>query len=162
MNKLIALQLKVYQKLKQQAESAVPKPAHRSVETKVLSQLDEEMQQILNSQRSDREKVKLYYRVLQKSKLFRKKVRRPQTTLQKPVSENDILKKFKKKARVKKLLSEIKKHKNLTWESKGHLVVDQQPVPSSDIDTLLRSAVVKREPSVPGWREFEGMLWESL
>ena len=121
------------------------------------------MQQILNSQRSDRKKVKLYNSVIQKSKLIQKKVRRPQTTLQKPVSENDILKKFKKKARVKKLLlSEIKKHKNLSWDSEGHLVVDQQPVPSSDIDTLLRSAVVKREPSVPGWHKFEGILWESL
>ena len=162
MNKLIALQPEVYQKLKQQAENAVPKPIHTNVEAKVLSQLDEEMLQILNSQRSDREKVKLYNSVLQKSKLIRKKVRRPQTTLQKPVSENDILKKFKKKARVKKLLSEIKKHKNLSCDSEGHLVVDQQPVPSSDIDTLLRSAVVKRKPSLPGWREFEGMLWESL
>ena len=59
MNKLIGLQPEVYQKLKQQAENVVPKPAHTSVEAKVLSQLDEEMQQILNSQRSDREKVKL-------------------------------------------------------------------------------------------------------
>ena len=74
------------------------------------------MQQILNSQRSDREKVKLYNSVLQKSKLIRKKVRRPQTTLQKPVSENDSLKKFKKKAHVKKLLSEIK---NLQSEKTG-------------------------------------------
>ena len=115
------------------------------------------MQQILNSQRSDREKVKLYNSVT-----ISKKMRRPQTTLQKPVSENDFLRKFKKKARVKKLLSEIKKHKNLSWDFEGHLIVDQQPVPSSDIDTLLRSAVVKRETSVPGWREFEGILWESL
>ena len=88
--------------------------------------------------------------MLQKSELFRKKVRRPQTTLQKPVSENDILKKFKEKARVKKLLSEIKKHKNLSWDSEGHLVIDQQLVPSSNIDALLCSALVKREPSVPG------------
>ena len=124
MNKLIALQPKVYQKLKQQVENVLPKPAYTKVETKVLFQLDEEMQQILNSQRSDREKVKLYNSVLQKSKLFRKKVRRPQTTLQKPVSENNILKKFKKRARIKKLLSEIKKHKNLSWDSEGHLVVD--------------------------------------
>ena len=97
MNKSIALQPKIYQKLKQQAESAIPKPAHTSVEAKVLSQLDEETQQILNSQRPDREKMKLYNSVLQKSKLIRKKVQRPQTILQKPVSENDILKKFKKK-----------------------------------------------------------------
>ena len=75
-NKLIALQPEVYQKLKQQAESAVPKPAHTSEETKVLSQLDEEMQQILNYQSSDHEKVKLCNNLLQKSKLIRKKVRR--------------------------------------------------------------------------------------
>ena len=91
-----------------------------------------------------------------------KKVRRLQTTLQNPVSENDIVKKFQEKASVKKLLSKIKKHKNLSWDSTGHLVVDQQLVLSSDIDTLLCSAVVKREPSVPCWCEFEGMLWESL
>ena len=36
MNKSTALQSEVYQKLKQQAESVVPKPAHTSVETKVL------------------------------------------------------------------------------------------------------------------------------
>ena len=68
MNKLIALQPEVHQKLKQQAKNAVSKPAYSSVETKVLSQLDAEMQQILNFQRSDREEVKLYNNVLQITK----------------------------------------------------------------------------------------------
>ena len=38
MNKLKALQPEVYQKLKQQAENVVPKPAHTSLETKEFSQ----------------------------------------------------------------------------------------------------------------------------
>ena len=69
---------------------------------------------------------------------------------------------FLRQAFPERLRDVLNAYKDATSSPHGYFVVDQQPVPSIDFDTLLRSAVVKQEPSVPGWREFEEMLWESL
>ena len=60
MRKLIALEPEVYAKL-------VP-------EKKALSDLDQKMHEILTSNRPDSEKITLYNEVLQKSKIFLKKI----------------------------------------------------------------------------------------
>ena len=54
MRKLVALEPEVYEKLKE------PK---RNIETKILSDLDKQMNEILISQYPDHEKVKLYNQV---------------------------------------------------------------------------------------------------
>ena len=92
MRKLIALELEVYKKLK-----------HEAADKKVLSDLDQKMQEVLQSNRPDSKKVTLYNEALQKSKLFMKKSQ-PKTLVKKAFAENAVLKRYKKRAGVKKLL----------------------------------------------------------
>ena len=42
------------------------------------------------------------------------------------------------------------------------MILDNRVVPGSNIDDLLQSALKKRDPTLPGVREFESMLWESV
>ena len=64
MRKLVALELQVYEKLKEGVGR---------VETPILNNLDQEMQAILNSQRPAHEKLRLYDAALRKSEQFEKK-----------------------------------------------------------------------------------------
>ena len=150
MRKLIALEPEVYEKLK-----------HETPDKKVLSDLDRKMQEILQSNRPDSEKVTLYNEALQKSKLFLKKSQ-PKTPVKKPLSDKVVLKRYKKCARVKKLLKEAKSKKNLDWDADGQMVLDNRVVPGSNIDDLFQSSLKKRNPTLPGVREFESLLWESI
>ena len=150
MTKLIALEPEVYEKLK-----------HETPDKKVLSDLDRKMQEILQSNRPDSEKVTLYNEALQKSKLFLKKSQ-PKTPVKKPLSDKVVLKGYKKRAGVKKLLKEAKSKKNLDWDADGQMVLDNRVVPGSNIDDLFQSSLKKRNPTLPGVREFESLLWESI
>ena len=98
MRKLIALEPEVYAKL-------VP-------EKKALSHLDQKMHEILTSNRPDSEKITLYNEALQKLKVFLKKIQ-PKTSARKPLSENTVLKRYKKRVRAKKLLKDATSKKNL-------------------------------------------------
>ena len=147
MRKLIALEPEVYAKL-------VP-------EKKALSDLDQKMHKILTSNRPDSEKITLYNEALQKSKVFLKKIQ-PKTSARKPLSENTVLKRYKKRVRAKKLLKDATSKKNLDWDDKGRMILDNRVVPGSNIDDLFQSALKKRDPTLPGVPEFESMLWESI
>ena len=70
-----------------------------------------------------------------------------------------VLKRYKKRAWVKKLLKEANSKKNLDWDSDGQMVLDNRVVPGSNIDDLFQSALKKRNPTLPGVREFESLLW---
>ena len=61
MRKLIALEPEVYQSLQNK---------HQPLQTKIVNDLDREMQDILNTNQPESEKVKLYNQALQKSRLF--------------------------------------------------------------------------------------------
>ena len=103
MRKLIALEPEVYAKL-------VP-------EKKVLSDLDQKMHEILTSNRPDSKKITLYNsfknnKALQKSKVLLKKIQL-KTSARKPLSENAVLKRYKKRVRAKKLLKDATSKKNL-------------------------------------------------
>ena len=150
MRKLIALEPEVYEKLK-----------HEAPDKKVLSDLDRKMQEILQSNKPDSEKVTLYNEALQKSKLFLKKSQ-PKTPVKKPLSDKVVLKQYKKRAGVKKLLKEAKSKKNLDWDADGQMVLDNRVVPGSNIKNLFQSALKKRNPILPGVREFESLLCESI
>ena len=91
--KLIALEPKVYEKIKNKNEVT---------DINVLSKLNAEMQEILTSNRPDSKKTVLYNEVLQKSKLFLKKFQ-SKTPAKKPLSESAVLKRFKKSTKAKKL-----------------------------------------------------------
>ena len=125
MRKLIALEPEVYAKL-------VP-------EKKMLSELDQKMHEILTSNRWDSEKITLYNEALQKSKVFLKKIQ-PKTS-RKSLSENAVLKRYKKRVRAKKLFKDVTSKKNLDWDEKGRMILDNRVVPGSNIDDLFQSAL---------------------
>ena len=130
-------------------------------EKKALSDLDQKMHEILTSNRPDSEKITLYNEALQKSKVFLKKIQ-PKTSARKPLSENAVLKRYKKRVRAKKLLKDATSKKNLDWDDKGRMILDNCVVPGSNIDDLFQSALKKRDPTLPSVHEFESMLWESV
>ena len=98
---------------------------------------------------------------MQKSKVFLKKIQ-PKTSSRKPLSENAVLKRYKKRVRAKKLLKDATSKKNLDWDDKGCMILDNRVVPGSNIGDLFQSALKKRDPTLPGIHEFESMLWESV
>ena len=147
MRKLISLEPEVYAKL-------VP-------EKKALSDLDQKMHKILTSNRPESEKITLYNQALQKSKVFLKKIQ-PKTFARKPLSENAVLKQYKKRVRAKKLLKDVTSKKNLDWDDKGRMILDNRMLPGSNIDNLFQSALKKKDSTLPGILEFESMLWESV
>ena len=101
-------------------------------EKKVLSDLDQKMHKILTSNRPDSEKITLYNEALQKSKVFLKKIQ-PKTSARKPLSENTVLKQYKKRVRAKKLLKDATSKKNLDWDDKGRMILDNRVVPGSNL-----------------------------
>ena len=152
MKKLIVLEPEVYEKLKNK---------HKDTDKKVLSQLDAKMEEILTFNRPDSEKVTLYNEALQKPKLFLKNFQ-PKTTVKKPLSESTVLKRFKKQTKAKKLFKDATSKKNLDWNEDGQVLLDDRVVLGSHIDDLFQFTLKKRDPTLPGAREFESMLWESV
>ena len=153
MKKLIALEPEVYQALKQ--------GRHEPIEKKILSDLDVQMNEILNSNKTDSEKATLYNQVLQRSNLIRRKSKSKQDKETK-LADSAILSKFKKRTRAKKLLEKVKQQKNLTWDQDGTLVLDDRKIPGSSIQKLFESSIKKREPTLPGLNEFESLVWENV
>ena len=164
MQRLIALQPEVYEQLKQHVPSK-----HENIQNHILSDLDQKMQDILQSQRPVQEKMKLYNEVLQKSQTYRKK-RKPsaiKTIVQKekePISELTLANRYrKKKTRARKVLTAVKKRSGAGWDVDGRFVFDNQPIPSSDIKKLLHSAVEKKDKTLAGWKEFDSISkWQTL
>jgi len=154
MRRLVALEPDVYEKLKSRKR--------QSTDKLVLSNLDQQMNEVLNSQRPDYEKIKLYNSILQKSRLYEKKSQ-GKCKEEGPISEDTLLRKYKKKARAKRVLKAVHDNHSIDWDVKGRLLVDDTPVPSSDIDKLLHSAVTKQDKNLPGWKEFNSILkWETI
>ena len=82
--------------------------------------------------------------------------------MKKPLSESAVLKGFKKRTKAKKLFKDATSKKNLDWNEDGQMFLDDRVVPGSHIDDLFQSNLKKRDPTLPGAREFESMLWESV
>ena len=161
MRKLIALEPDVYQQLQQNQASSTNDFKHKPIQNKILSKLDAEMNQILNSDKSDSEKVVLYNEVLQKSNFIRRKTT-PNRRKEPKIAESTILSKFRKKAPAKKILSQLKHQKNLSWDDDGSLILDDIKIPGSNIHKLFQSSLKKRDPTLPGLNEFNSFVWEKL
>ena len=109
------------------------------------------------------QKMQLYNEALQKSQLYEKKTRRREIVKQKPLSESDILKGYRKTAQPRKNLKAIRDNKSSDWNDKGNLVVEDQVIPNSDIRKLLRSAVHKPNKTLAGWEQFDFLSkWKTL
>ena len=123
------------------------------------------MQDVLKSQKPPHEKISLYNDILRKSGLYEKKRRIRRVQKKEKLPKKEILKHFKKykNKKVKQILSGIENQKNITWNDAGNLVLDGRAIPSSDITELLGSAVIKKEPTIPGWLTFDKTLpWSSF
>ena len=147
MRKLIALEPRVYDALKR-----------RPLPEKIVSDLDQRMREILNSQGSESEKMALYNEALQKSRLFLKRKRNEDTALEDTtLNEATVLKPFtKKRAKAKKILNSIKSKKNLSWDHEGTVLLDNRKVPGAKIETLLKKSLKKPKT------ELDSLLWESI
>ena len=123
------------------------------------------MQNILHSQKPPSEKTLLHNNIFGKSKVYQQKRHTRRVQKKKKLPKKEILKHFKKakNKKVKRILKGIEEQKNISWNDAGNLVLDGRPIPSSNITELLRSAVVKKEPNIPGWQSFDSVLpWESF
>ena len=127
-------------------------------EKKILSQLDLEMQQILNSDQSSNEKMQLYNQVLQKIKLFQKKIH------SKPKHEDTKLpdSAIKKKSKVRQFSKNIKVKKNLSFDDKSQIISNERVIPGSNTNQLFQPVLKKRNPTLPGMHEVKNLLCESL
>jgi len=99
---------------------------------------------------------------LQKSRLYEKKSQGKRKE-EGSISEDTFLKKYKKKARNKRALKAMRDNRSVGCDTNGRLLVDDTPVPPSDIDKLLHSAITKQDKSLPGWKEFNSILkWGTI
>ena len=115
------------------------------------------MHKILTSNLPDSKKITLYNEALQKLKVFLKKFQM-KTSARNPFSENTVLKQYKKRVRAKKLLKNVTSKKNLIWDDKSCMILDNRVVSGSNIDNLFQSALKKRDPALPSVCKFESVL----
>ena len=110
-------------------------------------------------------KCYIYNNIFGKSKVYQQKRRTRRVQKKEKLPKQAILKHFKKakNKKVKRILKGIEEQENISWNNAGNLVLDDRPIPSSNITELLCSAVVKKEPNNPGWQSFDSVLpWESF
>ena len=123
-------------------------------------------QEIVNSRRlADTDKSKAVIALTNKltgNSLYSASLLNKEKHRNSPLSESAVLKRFKKRTKAKKLFKDATSKKNLDWNEDGQMLLDDRVVPGSHIDDLFQSNLKKRDPTLPGAREFESMLWESV
>ena len=125
----------------------------QATEDRILADFEQQMQNILHSQKPPSEKNGYYITIfLVNPKYTNKSGALERVQKKEKLPKKEILKHFKKakNKKVKRILKGIEEQKNISWNDAGNLVLDGRPIPSSNITELLRSAVVKKEPNIPG------------
>lgn len=127
----------------------------RSIVEKKLSNLDKDMNDILNSDLAEDEKAKRYTNILRSYKCFIK----PKPKHVDPDSE--ILKHVhnSQKVRAKELLTLLKPY--LAWNEDGEIIVGDRVVPFSNLTYLINELMKptdKRYDSVAGWEELKDTI----
>ena len=121
MKKLVALECEMY-------HSLTSKTSHQKPEKKILSELDAKMQEILYSDIPAAETMQLYNEALHKSKLFQQKTQAKLKPVEK-LSDSTILAKVRKKTKASQILKNIKEQKNLDFDSRGQIRLDEHVIP---------------------------------
>ena len=70
--------------------------------------------------------------------------------------------KVRKKTKGKQLLKNIKEQKNLDFDDKGQIVLDECAILGSVINQIFQCVLNKQNLDLPGLREFEALRGESL
>ena len=129
----------------------------------VLSDLDKQMQEILNSDMDQIEKLKQYHQVLSKYNFLKKKLDQPKPipvsvqSSKQPASDNTLLKGIKRKKNARDLLQKVKHNRATDYDEKGQLIFDQQLIEQSDLNKLIAKAVDDKFKNVdlPGWDQLQ-------
>ena len=66
-----------------------------------------------------------------------------------------------KRAKARQLLKNIKEQRNLDFDDKRQILLDERVIPGSDIYQIFQYVLNKQDLNLPGLREFEALLWES-
>lgn len=144
-------------------------PTHTPIK-RSLTELDNEMSSVLQSNLSDKDKVDRYNQILQRYLMYYSKSLDPVTVQLKGDNANSkseylsskvpeqvlrlIPATFRPKAA--ELLDRIKESENMSWTDNGQLVVGSRVIPNTNITDLISDVVRSRKTAKPpsGWQEF--------
>ena len=137
---------------------------------KSLSELDKEMQQVLELDISDHDKVSRYNHILQRYLTYYEKSNRPMTVRideSEPHSKQTYLsRKFPEqvlrltpvtfRAKAAEILDRMQESNHVSWDERGQLVIDGRPIEQSNMVDLINDVVRNRKTITPplGWQEF--------
>ena len=137
---------------------------------KSLSELDKEMQQVLELDISDHDKVSCYNHILQRYLTYYEKSNRPmtvridesephlkQTYLSRIIPEQVLrLTPVTFRAKAAEILDRVQESNHMSWDERGQLVIDGRPIEQSNMVDLINDVVRNRKTTTPppGWQEF--------
>lgn len=141
--------------------------ASENSQPKILTQLDNEMDKILNSQLPDHDKWLQYNQVLQRFLHFAGQTRQPVSIAvenkKESLTHSDILVTlpdvYKKKA--ENLINTLTSSGSLNWDNNGTVTIKGVTLPSSNIIDLINDALRPRKSTSPtGWRQLAAYMKE--
>ena len=158
--------------------------------TNALSELDEQMHEVLNSRDlTEQNKVERYNQILQKYSVFDKQKQSFSESLRSPTQSHEldpiretqeetlqesesnktssftdvtqyIPTTYQKKARL--LLQRLAQHPEVSWNERGELVVKNETIRGSNVSDLVNDVMRRRKNFKPlGWEKFAEVLRES-
>lgn len=127
-----------------------------SMPEKSLSSLDREIENALNSQLPDDEKVKLYVSALKKFKNYDNNTKPQPAKFNLDDELADSLPPHQQ-YKAKKLLRLIKDNPDIDWSDRGELIYKQTRIPDSHFSDLFGDALAVKRPleGAVGWEEFD-------
>ena len=124
-----------------------PRMVRPTIKDKTLSQLDEQIESVLNSDLPDDLKAKQYMMALNRSKHYDAVPKTPTSSIV-PDNENfeEIVNSLdqNQKFKARRILTQLKSEKDLTISEKGEISLDGKTVPGSDINVLLDNLLSKK------------------
>lgn len=135
-----------------------PEMYRPSMPEKSLSNLDREMQTILNGDLPDDQKVKMYALTLKKYKTHENNTRpKPKVNL---IDELADSLPPSQQYKAKKLLRLVKDNPDIDWSDKGELIYKQSVIPQSHVSDLFGDALTTKRPveGPVGWEAFDEVL----
>ena len=136
-----------------------PQMYRPSLPEKSLSRLDLEIQNILNNDLPDDQKVIMYNATLKKYRTYDNSMKAVEP---KPTIEQELTDTLppNQQYKAKKLWRLIKDNPDIDWSDKGELIYKQSLIPNSHVSDLFGDALATKRP-VEGpiaWEEFDDVL----
>ena len=138
---------------------------HRpSIKEKTLSRIDSAIEDILQSDIPDDEKVKRYTIALNKYRAIDQYEPRVSESLKKEDFESDVIQSvpLAQQYKAKRLLDYLKKDPDIQWSDRGELIHRQNLVRNSNVVDLISDLLRKSTTTAPdGWQEVAQSLAKS-